>query len=89
MVIAPKVSSYFFHWSGNRGVAYASDPALDRITGKPYYDDSADEGFIVISTKTGKEVGFTFAYDKRPHGELEAEVYTSLCGKYRIDIIND
>lgn len=58
-------SSRDFHWNGRHGTVDASDLGLDIFgTGlfNRMYNDSADTGFAVRSTKTGRVMRFAF-YD--------------------------
>lgn len=99
MIIAPQISSDYFTWHGNTGVADITDPGISRIVGKRFYDDAADEGFIVRSERTGTRMVFTHdhniyddmhAFTKQMEiGDLIAEVYTSACGRFQIHILND
>lgn len=90
-VIAPVVSSKLFTWTKNMGVIEDSDlyGHFDLTTAR-YYNDSADNGFIVRSERTNHEVSFFFHHEIRDaEGELQALVYVSLGQNYEIHILND
>lgn len=57
---------------------------------QPIYDDACDIGFLMKSTKTGKEVLFVFSHESLdPEGEIVEFVFNSTEGNYRLVVIND
>jgi hypothetical protein len=95
-LIATKIPSVLFSWRGNLGVTEASD--LNRIgfLGR-IWDDACDQGFAVVSGKTGKLVIFYLDYTDWGFGrnqdveqdEIAGWHFKSTCGRYTILIIND
>jgi hypothetical protein len=84
----PVYSSDEFTWKNNRGVTYASD-LLGRIkgwSGSKVWNDAADIGFYVVSTKTGAKMLFTYVFDEDGY-DGEMEVYSS--GDFVITVLND
>lgn len=84
-----------FSWKSNTGVAEASDFGRQRIADL-IYDDAIDQGFVVCSGRTGKEIMFAHHHDDRQDGELAGSWYYSLPdrlhregGEFKILIIND
>jgi len=95
-IIATKIHSGAFTWTGNSGVTEASDIRHANFLGR-IYDDACDQGFVVVSEKTRKEVIFYLDYTDWGFGrnqdveqdEIAGWNFKSACRRYTILIIND
>jgi hypothetical protein len=87
-----------FSWNGGNGYAEASDLPMLRL--HQVWQDSCDEGFTVVSQKTGEHQTFVkFGETRDSEGELQATVFVSLnnktgrtdkpAGRLTITIFND
>ena len=87
-VIATKICGSSFNWSLGVGVTEASD--LGRINFlSQVWDDACDEGFVVVSHRTGAQIIFTLDKVDVTDNEINGWNFVSVCGKYKILIIND
>jgi hypothetical protein len=69
-----------FTWHGKEGCAEASDLPLLRM--HQVWQDSIDEGFTVVSRKTGEHQTFVKNGEQRDReGELQATVFHSINNK--------
>lgn len=69
-----------FSWRGGNGYAEASD--LPALALHQVWPDSCDEGFTVVSQKTGEHQTFVkFGETRGSEGELQATVFVSLNNK--------
>jgi hypothetical protein len=84
----PCHSSKMFTWTGKTGVADLSD--FNGLSlWRHIYDDAADIGFEVVSSKTGVKLLFSFESDELDaEGDLVALHFINQHG-YKITILND
>jgi hypothetical protein len=83
------IVSTVFTWTKNVGVVESSD-LRGFNTMQSIYDDACDAGFPVLSSKTGEQILFLYSndiFDK--DGDLQVTIFTSVCGKFEIHILND
>lgn len=78
MILKPTpISSSMFTFKNNTFVAEASDFGRNLRLGR-VYDDACDEGFTIISEKTGKGAVFAF-YSHEEDGEGDLVSYIFKC----------
>lgn len=78
MLLTPNpISSSRFTFSGNTFVAEASDFGRDLKLGN-VYDDACDEGFSIVSAKTGRAAVFAL-YNHEEDGEGELVKWIFKC----------
>jgi hypothetical protein len=71
------VDAALFTWTGRHGCAEASDLPMLRM--HQVWQDSIDEGFTVVSRKTGEHQTFVKNGERRDReGELQATEFISL-----------
>lgn len=92
MLFSPstKFKASQFTWNGNHGVAEASD--LGNFSLQPIYDDACDEGFAVVSDRTGMELVFAYTGPEYADGEIthfNFECATAGWRDFRITLFND
>ncbi len=90
----PIYPSRVFTWKGNSAVSDVSDMhAYASPQWSQLYDDACDVGFAIESDRTGKVVRFSLGREEfSGHGEDKEVVgwnFISICGKYKILVVND
>ena len=62
MIIGPKIASGMFFWHHDELMFSQEASTLQRGTHHPFfgrlYDDACDEGFVLVSARTGEELPF-------------------------------
>lgn len=85
----PVHSSGRFTWNGCSGVTDISDLA-HREPWKQIYDDACDIGFYIFSERTSKKILFYMGrIDRDSDGDIQGWNFISLCGTYKILVVND
>jgi hypothetical protein len=89
-VIGPKVSSAGFtvtHRHGRTRLSVEmSDLPASYLLGKRLFNDAADEGFVVVSTRTGDSLAFYHVRNVVEYGDLVSLVYKAV-GRDDIDLV--
>ena len=88
----PSISTESFTFSDRRFVAEASDLGPDFRLGR-VFDDACDEGFTLVSHRTGKDVVFAHHEDKVDlDGDLAVSIFKGVTPGFtdlEVHILND
>lgn len=89
--IGVRVSSEHFSYYADTHhfVAEASELRDQHL--RPLYNDACDQGFVMVSVKTGVEKAFYVARVNRGarSGELDSWQLVSVCGEFTCTVYND
>jgi hypothetical protein len=69
-IIAPRVSSKLFDWSAKDKQFTVEASTLGKNAIGQVYDDACDEGFTMVSARTGKTATFYLVSRERYQGEV-------------------
>jgi len=83
---AKQYEATIFNWKGTKGSADASELGLKpgEVLHYTVYNDSCDEGFTLISSKTRREVDFIHT-----RTDSSGWYYESTCKKFHLTVWND
>lgn len=83
------VSTKHFTYESNRRTFVAEASNLPIAGLGRVYEDAADTGLVLVSSRTGKEITFVVSNTEYRCGDLVAWYLTSTTGDFKMTIFND